>query len=271
MNRFRLTLSALLCAPVLIAAPPPASAEPVEDVVRITLEPGWRTETGSHMAGLRIVLAPGWKTYWRVPGESGIPPEFGFEGSRNVASVSVFWPRPSVFESYGLETIGYSTQVVLPVELEPRDGGEAMGLSGRASIGVCKDICLPVDVRFSTEIAPGAGLPVPEIAQALATVPGAVRGLDVARCTVEPIRDGLRVTATIAVPPQGGTERVFLEPGRVDVWASPSEVTRRGDTITAVTELVPPEAQPFALDRGALRFTVLGADGAVEMRGCQAD
>ncbi len=29
-------------------------------------------------AGVEIKLAPGWKTYWRYPGDSGIPPRIAF-------------------------------------------------------------------------------------------------------------------------------------------------------------------------------------------------
>lgn len=257
-------LGFLLCSAVT------APAQSVQDVVELDLVPGWRTETGSHMAGLRITLAPGWKTYWRVPGESGIPPTLTFAQSTNVHSVRIGWPRPGVFESYGLETIGYADEVVLPLEIKPTDASTKMNVSVRASIGVCRDICLPVEILFSSDIAPGAGAHEPLISDAIARIPKTVQS-QTARCAVEPIRDGLQITAYLPVPAQGGTERVFLEPSRSDVWTSPSKVSREGDTITAVADLVPPEAKPFALNRSQMRFTVLGDKGAVEMFGCQAD
>lgn len=259
---------AALCLFLCSAAVAPAQS--VQDVVELDLVPGWRTESGSHIAGLRITLAPGWKTYWRVPGESGIPPQLAFAQSTNVQSVRVAWPQPGVFESYGLETIGYADEVVLPLEIKPTDTSAAMTVSVHASLGVCKDICLPVEVLFSSDIAPGAGAPNARISDALAQIPKSVRG-KTARCAVEPIRDGLQITASLPVASQGGTEYVFLEPARSDIWTSPSQVSRKGGTITAVADLVPPEAKPFALNRSSLRFTVLGDNGAVEMLGCQAD
>jgi len=45
-------------------------------------------------AGIEIRLAPGWKTYWRYPGDSGIPPRFDFSQSKNVKSVTVRYPAP---------------------------------------------------------------------------------------------------------------------------------------------------------------------------------
>jgi len=45
-------------------------------------------------AGIEIRLDPGWHTYWRYPGESGVPPRFDFTGSENVESVTVLWPAP---------------------------------------------------------------------------------------------------------------------------------------------------------------------------------
>jgi len=51
---------------------------------------------------------------------------------------------------------------------------------------------------------------------------------------------------------------------------SPPQATRTGQTMTASADLVPPEARPFALDRSALRFTVLGRDGSQAVQGCTA-
>ena len=44
--------------------------------------------------GIEIALEPGWYTYWRNPGEAGVPPVFDFSGSENVASVDVMYPAP---------------------------------------------------------------------------------------------------------------------------------------------------------------------------------
>jgi DsbC/DsbD-like thiol-disulfide interchange protein len=77
-------------------------------------------ENGGHMAAVELQLAPGWKTYWRSPGDAGIPPSFDWSGSENVKSVRLHWPAPEVFEANGMQTIGYHERLVLPVEITPR-------------------------------------------------------------------------------------------------------------------------------------------------------
>src|ERR1700727_970436 len=59
-------------------------------------------------AGVEIKLDPGWKTYWRDPGDSGVPPTLDFSGSDNVKSVTVLWPAPELFpDGAGGKSIGY--------------------------------------------------------------------------------------------------------------------------------------------------------------------
>ena len=65
---------------------------------------GWRQPDGSRLAAVEIRLAPGWHTYWRVPGDAGIPPSFDWSGSSNLASVAYEWPRPEIFDSFGMRT-----------------------------------------------------------------------------------------------------------------------------------------------------------------------
>src|SRR5580693_3798463 len=60
-----------------------------------------------HHAGIEIRLAPGWKTYWRYPGDSGVPPRFDFSKSDNVQSLEVLWPAPRRFSDDDGDSIGY--------------------------------------------------------------------------------------------------------------------------------------------------------------------
>lgn len=265
--RVKHLLRLLVAAAIL---PGPVAAQAVEDIVRLELRSGWQTDTGSRMAALHLTLAPGWKTYWRVPGDSGIPPAFDFAGSENLSRVAFHWPRPSVYDSDGLETVGYANELVLPMEVWPTVAGDAVTLRGHASIGVCRDICLPVELDFAAALPQGVGAPDAAIRAALDTVPGAAAP-GTARCAVAPIADGLRLDMAIDVPAQGSQEWVFVETGRADLWTSPAVVARDGSVLNAAIELVPPEARPFSLDRSAVRITVLGESRAIEMMGCQAD
>src|SRR5690348_10646660 len=66
-------------------------------------------------AGIEIRLKPGWHTYWRYPGDTGVPPRFDFSGSHNVQAVTVLWPAPQRIVEQGLTAIGYTKQVILPL------------------------------------------------------------------------------------------------------------------------------------------------------------
>src|ERR1700709_2953748 len=50
------------------------------------------------LGGIAFQLQPGWKTYWRTPGDSGVPPRFDFSKSDNVEAVMVLWPAPLKFD-----------------------------------------------------------------------------------------------------------------------------------------------------------------------------
>ncbi|MGB8182838.1 MAG: protein-disulfide reductase DsbD domain-containing protein, partial [Stellaceae bacterium] len=65
--------------------------------------------------GLEFRMAPGWHIYWRSPGDAGYPPHLGWTGSANLAHADILWPAPQRFSVLGLETMGYSDAVVLPI------------------------------------------------------------------------------------------------------------------------------------------------------------
>ena len=82
-----------LMAAALIA-PLPASAM---DVIHGEILQGWVLPDGNRMAAIRMTVEPGWKTYWRAPGDMGIPHSFDWSGSRNLSAVAVEWPATTVF------------------------------------------------------------------------------------------------------------------------------------------------------------------------------
>src|ERR1700742_907388 len=70
------------------------------------------------LGGIALQLQPGWKTYWRTPGDSGVPPRFDFSKSDNVETVTVLWPAPMKFDDgAGGFSLGYKKQVVLPLRI----------------------------------------------------------------------------------------------------------------------------------------------------------
>ena len=78
-------------------------------------------------AGVEIRLKEGWKTYWRYPGDSGVPPVLDFSKSQNVKAVTVLYPAPMRFsDGAGGNSIGYKGVVVLPLRIVPEDAGKPM-------------------------------------------------------------------------------------------------------------------------------------------------
>ena len=83
---------------------------------------------GQMIAGVQIRLEPGWKTYWRMPGDFGVPPTFDWSGSKNLRSAEVLYPAPHRFTDASGTAIGYEDEVVFPVMVTP----ERLGRAGRA-------------------------------------------------------------------------------------------------------------------------------------------
>lgn len=234
--------------------------------------PGWIQADGTRIAAVHLALEPGWKTYWRAPGDAGIPPSFDWSGSDNLHTVSVSWPTPKVFKDNGMRSIGYSDDLVIPITLAPQRSDEPVRLQLTMDIGVCSDICIPHRVTFDETITSRETRPTPAIAAALAQSPYSAReaGVKSAKCKIEPTQDGLRIEARVSVPPTGGTEVIVIEPGLDDVWVGESDTRRTGGEVIAVSEMIHVNGGPIALDRSAIRITVLGSNHAVDIRGCTA-
>lgn len=249
----------------------PAHATTQDDVLSARLLPGWQMEGGTRMAAVELLLAPGWKTYWRSPGDAGIPPSFDWSGSVNVKSVRIHWPAPAVFHTNGMQTIGYHDRLVLPVEVTPQDPSLPVRLSLRLDLGVCDTICLPASVALDQDLAasgtPDAGIAAALAQRAATEAEARVTGVT---CTIEPITDGLRLTARLRLPDPGTPEVVAFETPDPTIWVAEATSRREGVNLVAVTDLVAPGGAPFALDRSGVTLTILAAGGAIEVKGCPA-
>ncbi|MEI4231752.1 protein-disulfide reductase DsbD domain-containing protein [Roseovarius sp. D22-M7] len=263
------TIAAFLA--LLVALAPPLAARSPADMVTVRILPGWQDADGTHMAALQFSLAEGWKTYWRAPGDAGIPPRIDWRGSGNLDAVDIVWPTPQQTVTSGMRTIGYERDLVLPLRLTPRRADRAVSLEARIEIGICKDICVPVDMTVAAQLPPGGDERDPRIAAALAARPYTAQEAGVGRvaCTMTPLEGGgLRLVAEIDMKPMGAREWVVVETDTEDLWVSQSDTTRHGDRLRAVTEVHHVERQGFMIDRSGLRLTVLSTGDAVEIEGC---
>ena len=234
-------------------------------------DPGLASGDGAEVAAVEIRLAPGWHTYWRVPGDAGIPPEFDWSGSSNLAAVAYEWPRPQVFENYGMRTFGYADTLVLPVVLTPERKGEPIEASLAMFFGVCAEVCVPAEARMEARLIGGG---TPEGARAhrcgarrAATRPRRGRG----RRHHLPARDrGGRAGADRRGHLRGRSrpgQVAVLEPGRPDLQIDPSASRTEGRKVIARAR--PARRAPGARPLG-LRVTVLDAQRAMDIRGCAA-
>ncbi len=246
-----------------------AQAQFIDDVVDATVLPGWRLDDGRHIAAVRLTLEPGWKTYWRSPGDAGIPPNLNWSESRNVSGVEAHWPVPVVFWQNGMRSVGYENEVLVPLEIRPKADGSDIHLDARLDIGVCEEVCIPVSLDISASLPPSAPAN-PEIQAALSDRPMTSEEADVSRavCTTEPISDGLRVTVTVDMPRHFSEEETVVELADRAVWVSEPQTRRSGQQLVTIAEMVPPEAKPFAMARSDVRVTVIGDGRAVDIQGC---
>lgn len=263
-------LTAILALGLAAFTALPTFAGPIpDDLVRAEVIGGWPTK-GGYMAALRLTLAPGWKTYWRAPGEAGIPPEFDWRASSNLGDVTYHWPAPQVFEVSGLRTLGYHDALVLPIEFSRLSANQPLQISGHINLGVCKDICVPATVDVSAMLM-GAGVDAPAIKTALARAPreGHAAGLGPVICRTEPTRDGLRLTTDIGLKGASSGDFAVVELTGQRVWVASVESRAGNGHLVQVSDLVPTDAQPFALDRSSVRMTIFTANGAVyDILGC---
>jgi DsbC/DsbD-like thiol-disulfide interchange protein len=142
--------------------------------VRIVAAPPLRD--GTIPAILEIRLKPGWKTYWREPGASGIPPQVTITPLSGVVFSGLLFPAPKTFDDGVVRYIGYDRSVALPMQLQQLDPGNGIDLKASVFLGICKDICIPVQAELALVLPAGTvanPLEQARIDDATAALPGA--------------------------------------------------------------------------------------------------
>ena len=266
MTRFTLSavaLSATFAVPVLAQTPVPVVAEVLQ---------GWELADGRRVAALRLTLADGWKTYWRAPGDSGIPPQFSWNGARNIDNLQITWPQPKVVYDSGVRSIGYKKQLVIPLHIAPKHDGQPIRLKGRMDIGICSDICAPYTLKFDAKLEGVGSFPTPEIASALASAPfsASEAGVKSATCHLTPTDNGMQIEARVTVPSAGGREETVIEAGQDTIWVSEPITTRKGSQLVAVSQMFHSSGTAFSVTRSDVRITILGSNHTIDIRGCSA-
>jgi DsbC/DsbD-like thiol-disulfide interchange protein len=182
-------------------------------------------------AGIEIRLKQGWHTYWRYPGDAGVPPRFDFAGSQNVKAVEVLWPAPRRLPEAGLDAIGYDRDVILPLRVTPQDQAKPVMLQMKLDYAICEKLCVPAQTKSELALPGGQTAQDARLAAAEARVPrkvalGAGSGLAIRAVRREDGSDRARVLVEVAAPP-GASVDLFAE-GPTEQWALPLPVAVDG-------------------------------------------
>ena len=278
MRAFPTALSAVILSFAAIApAQSPAAQDSISatpwtelHAARVRLLAGRaKTADGHYFAGLEIVMADGWKTYWRMPGDSGVPPTFDWAGSANVAEAKVLYPAPVRMPEAGGVAIGYKHPVLLPIKITPQDPAKPIVLRLALEFGVCREICIPATATFDLPIpvAP-SGAPPPEIAAALERVPRSQQNRrkndpELKRVTVSQDGSSPKLTVEASFAGDAKDADVFVEAPESLYVPQPKRVAADASgVIRFETDLGRDLAQD--LKGKTLTFTLVSAAGATE-------
>jgi DsbC/DsbD-like thiol-disulfide interchange protein len=239
-------------------------------------------------AGIEIKLDPGWHTYWRDPGDSGVPPKIDFSGSDNVKSVTVLWPAPERFpDGAGGTSIGYFDRVILPLHVTPQNAGKPSSLQLKLGYDICSNMCVPVESELKL-LLNGDGAEEAAIEKAEIRVPrraalgegdvqaggtkdvsvtnnAGAKNLAILSVRREPGSPHDRVVVEVAAP-AGAAVDLFAE-GPTPDWSLPlPEAKGSGDRPTRLFTFDLDGLPPDAKAEGAmLTLTAVSGDDAIEV------
>jgi DsbC/DsbD-like thiol-disulfide interchange protein len=216
------------------------------------------------LGGIGFKLDPGWKTYWRTPGDSGVPPRFDFSKSDNVEAVNVLWPAPKKFpDGSGGFSLGYHEQVVVPLRIVVKNPDKPMTLRAHVSYAICEKLCVPMEADLELPFVSVASTEDSALAAALDTVPKPANIGDPTPLTIRDVkRTGTKTVHVDVAAPDAKDVGLFVE-GPTPDWALP---------VPKLLKREPHNVQRFAFDLdgvpsgtdpagAALKFTLVGSNG----------
>jgi DsbC/DsbD-like thiol-disulfide interchange protein len=219
------------------------------------------------LGGVAFQLQPGWKTYWRTPGDSGVPPRFDFSKSENIEAVTVLWPAPRKFDDgAGGHSMGYHDQIVLPLRIVAKSTDKPVKLRADINYAVCEKLCIPVEANAELAFTSVASTEDSALFAALDTVPKPANIGDPNPLTIRDVkRDGKSTVWVDVVTPDAREVSLFVE-GPTPDWALP---------VPALLEHSPPGIKRFAFELdglppgadpegAALKLTLVGGDRSYE-------
>jgi len=269
---FRVVLAVCSIAAVFVTTARAADESPWSNSDRSTVRLIAGANSKSDVAlraGVEIKLQPGWKTYWRYPGDSGVPPHFDFSGSENLKAARVHYPAPHLFTDETGHSLGYKNGTIFPLEIMPERPGQPVNLHMKIDYAVCEKLCVPAEGSAQLTLAPG-GKSAHDAALAAAealvptTLPAAQIGL-----TARRVNNAAKpLVAVDFKAPAGQAAQLFVE-GPTPEWALP---------IPEPTQGAPPGRAQFGFQLDGLppgvdpkgnfelTFTIISGERAFEVK-----
>ena len=246
------------------------SQSPIIGLKSVDIIRGWRQSDDIHIAAINIKLEDGWKTYWRVPGIGGIAPILNWEKSKNIKNISQIWPTPNIYNEYGLQTIGYKDELLLPLQIQPIDKKQPIHLSITIDFGICSDVCVPIQTAVEERLPERTSIGKKNILDTLekAILSGNKSLFKIVKCNIIPIKDGFEVNAFFEglTSFDKDTLGVVEYPVKQNGWINQKASLVSGNQLN-VHATVYNKSIHF-IDRSDLTLTIFTKNKAFEFDGC---
>ncbi|HVV80651.1 MAG TPA: protein-disulfide reductase DsbD domain-containing protein [Pseudolabrys sp.] len=258
----------LLCALLVAAATPAFAADSSQWAIDIRAATRLISATPAKgastlQAGVEFRMDPGWHTYWRYPGDSGVPPRFDFDASENLGSAKVLYPAPHAFTDESGTSIGYLEHVIFPVEVTPRDPNKPVHLKLTVNYAVCQKLCVPAEANLELIVGDKSDFDQ-RLGKAEAAVPKVVSPQQ-AGLTLHRVNSDAKPAVEVQVAGANKDTQIFVE-GPTLEWALPipKPVSGAEGRYSFALDGLPPGTDPKApVD---LTFTVVNGDKAIETK-----
>src|ERR1035437_454139 len=128
--------------------PPPLQANLISELASFV--PGQ-----AFTVALKLEHAEGWHTYWKNPGDAGLPTTLAFRLPEGVKASPLLWPQPRTYEDPGhLKIFGYEGEALLMSEIRVPAGfaAKTLELRAKATWLSCRELCIPGKADLSLSI-----------------------------------------------------------------------------------------------------------------------
>ncbi len=257
-------LALAICAMLAVLVVRPALAAPAVRLKHATISAALRAPAvpgKTDWIAIHLEMMPGWHSYWRNPGETGLPTRIAWSLPRGVTAGAIHWPVPQRFQSGNIVDFGYAGAVTLLVPLTVAHGAATGPATAHVSWLLCAQMCIPQSAALTIPLdrASGdAGL----FAPAFAALPKPFAGS--ARYAME---KGA-VVLTLSAPSLSLTTQpvqFFPATARAVAYDSAAQIRRVGDSLNIRLRRAR-HGKPFQVFAGVL---ALGPGQAFAVRATQ--